>query len=735
MKIQAYTKSVDYYFDQLKVIDGYLSKYAKTYTQKMHTSGKSHLKKAFTSHDEIESALKSSFLEAEMAFDEKSLSEGLHGDVDRERNLLQRRIDMTLNGSAYEKSEVFLPFEYLSSVFNLSDFERFVVMLSFSVELDRKYEKIFGYLNDYASMRYPTVQTACLIYDDRKENYMKHMTKFHSDSKLMKYFFEEETGSLSGTQLKLLAPIKGFLLDSDLETIVLPHFISLYLPDEKPKPLLTHLDIKDKINMYLSNLSVVKGRRIVMNIHGPAGIGKLKQVKHFCHAYKHSGVIVSAQSLYKFYTDGQTAFEKALKQLAQTLLIHQAVLVISDVDIEVHRDLIGSIYHDFLTDMAPFVKVTFALSTKAIPPLTRPDHALTVLRVELDYPQGPVRKGIMERLLETTAYQVAADMEAVASKFVFTPDQIENAIHDAVELSKWEGREIIDSDIFHRACRSQLHHDLDKRAQRIEAGGDWNRLVLPDSSKDTLFEVCSHIKYKNKVLDEWGFKSHLSYGTGLAVLFAGPPGTGKTFSARILAKELNLELYKVDLSQMISKYIGETEKNISALFEEASGSSAILLFDEGDALFGKRTEMKDSHDKYANVETAFLLQKVEAYEGISILTTNFMQNIDPAFLRRFRFVVHFPIPDADSRLDIWKSIYPKQVPVSKHVDFGFLAKKFELTGGHIKNIALSSAFKAASEDSKVDMKAIMLSIQHELSKTGKAVLRSDFGEYAYMLDG
>ncbi len=144
--------------------------------------------------------------------------------------------------------------------------------------------------------------------------------------------------------------------------------------------------------------------------------------------------------------------------------------------------------------------------------------------------------------------------------------------------------------------------------------------------------------------------------------------------------------------------------------------------------------MKDSHDKYANVETAFLLQKVEAYEGISILTTNFMQNIDPAFLRRFRFVVHFPIPDADSRLDIWKSIYPEKVPVSKHVDFNFLAKNFELTGGHIKNVALSSAFKAASENSKVDMKAIMLSIQHELGKTGKAVLRSDFGEYAYMLD-
>lgn len=402
MKRQTYKRNIDYYIDQLKVIDLYLSKYAVRYSKKMHTPGKSHLKKAFTSLDEVENALKSNFLIKDTTSEEgaESQDKGLENKLIDDRNTMARRIDSTLNGDGYEKSDVFLPFEYLSSVFQLSDFERFVVMLSFSVELDRKYEKIFGYLNDYASMRYPTVQTACLIYDDNKEVYMKHMTKFHSDSKLMKYFFEEESASLSGTQLKLLAPIKGFLLDSDLETIVLPHFISLYLPDERPKDLLTHLEIKDQINMYLSNLSVVKGRRIVMNINGPEGIGKLNQVKHFCHAYKHSGVIVSAQNLHSFYMEGQNAFKKALKQLAQTLLIHQAVLVITDINIEDHRDLIGAMYHDFLSDMAPFVKVTFALSQKPIPPLTRPDHALTVLRVKLDYPQGHIRRGIMERLLK-----------------------------------------------------------------------------------------------------------------------------------------------------------------------------------------------------------------------------------------------------------------------------------------------------------------------------------------------
>jgi len=724
MKPTLYKTNSEYLKDQLSVIDHYLADYSKSFADKVHTSGKTHLKKAFTSLDEVQHALNQT-----STFKSRPVN-----TLDQLKTSIQEKVNRTMQNEGYEKSDVFIPFEYLSNVFKLNDFERFVILLSFAVELDRKYEKIFGYLNDYGGLKYPTIQTACMIYSRTRDEYMKCMTQFHSDSKLMKYFFEEENSSLSARQLKLMTMVTGFMLDSDLETIVLPKFIKLYLPDEKPEVLRTHLETKEKIKAYLSNLSMVKGRRVVMNIHGPEGIGKLKQVKYFCHAYEHAAVIMDAQVLNKLFKESHKSYHLALKELAQTLLIHQAVFVLTDIEIDEHRDLIRSVYGDFLSDLAPFVKVSFLLSDKALPSLTRPNQALTVLRIQLQHPKGLVRKKIYTDLLSKYRYDVATDLSAVASKFVFTPDQIENAVHDAVELSKWEGKSLIDSKTFHKACRSQLNHNLDKRAQFIESGGDWDRLILPEQSKDVLREVCTHVKYKSQVLDEWGFKKHLTYGTGLAVLLAGPPGTGKTFSARILAKELDLELYKVDLSQMISKYIGETEKNISALFDDAAGSSAILLFDEGDALFGKRTEMKDSHDRHANVETAFLLQKVEAYEGISLLTTNFMQNIDPAFLRRFRFVVHYPIPDVSSRLRIWEGIYPEPVPVSKHIDFKFLASNFELTGGHIKNIALSSAFKAASCGGKVDMKSIMTSIQHELGKTGKAVLRSDFGEYAYMLD-
>ncbi len=731
MKNTEYTSATGYYKDQLILIDAYINAYLDVFSEKLHTSGQNHLQKSYSTKDQVREQLTYTMFETESGLNEQSK---FTISLNRIQGNIDEKIKKTMVTQDELSSHAFLPFEYLSQVFNLNPFEKFVIMLSFAVELDRKYEKIFSYLNDFASKRYPTIQTACLIFDQNTDNYMKNMTYFHSDSKLMKYFFKSEDSNVSSKQLKLHDSVTNFMLDSNLETILLPEYLQLYLPDEDPGALKVHLDTNNKIENYLSNLTTVKGRRVIMNIYGPEGIGKMKQVKQFCHSYEHAAVIMSFRKLQLFYNEGFKHFTQALKQLAQTVLLHQAVLILTDVNVEDHRDLIKQFYQEFLCDLAPFVKVSFILSDLELPSLTRPEQALTVLRVPMAYPDGKARKELFESAFLEFNIQNTTDLNSVSSKFVFTPDQITNAVHDAVELSKWNGLDYVDSHTMHVACRSQLNHNLDKRAQRIDGGGLWEKLILPDASKDRLIEVCNHVKYKNLVLDDWGFKKHLSYGTGLAVLFAGPPGTGKTFSARILAKELDLELYKVDLSQMISKYIGETEKNISALFDDASGSSAILLFDEGDALFGKRTEMKDSHDRYANVETAFLLQKIEAYEGISILTTNFMQNIDPAFLRRFRFVVHYPIPDIESRLKIWNGIYPDPVPISKHVDFSFLAKNFELTGGHIKNIALTSAFKAASNSGKVDMKCILLSIQYEMGKTGKTVLRSDFGEYAYMLD-
>jgi SpoVK/Ycf46/Vps4 family AAA+-type ATPase len=228
------------------------------------------------------------------------------------------------------------------------------------------------------------------------------------------------------------------------------------------------------------------------------------------------------------------------------------------------------------------------------------------------------------------------------------------------------------------------------------------------------------------VYDEWGFDRKLSLGKGLNVLFAGPSGTGKTMAAEVLAGELGLDLYKIDLSTVVSKYIGDTEKNLARIFAEAATSNAILFFDEADALFGKRSEVKDAHDRYANIEIGYLLQRMEEYEGVVILATNLRKNMDEAFVRRMHFTVEFPFPNAQDRRRIWAHIWPEATPRSAELDADVLARRFELAGGNIRNIALAAAFLAASDGGVVTMAHLLHATRREYQKMGKIVTDGEF---------
>jgi SpoVK/Ycf46/Vps4 family AAA+-type ATPase len=231
------------------------------------------------------------------------------------------------------------------------------------------------------------------------------------------------------------------------------------------------------------------------------------------------------------------------------------------------------------------------------------------------------------------------------------------------------------------------------------------------------------------VYSDWGFEKKLSLGKGLNVLFSGPSGTGKTMAAEIVAHELQLDLYKIDLSTIVSKYIGETEKNLNRIFKEGQASNAILFFDEADAIFGKRSEVKDAHDRYANIEIAYLLQKMEEYDGMVVLATNFRKNIDDAFSRRMHFTLDFPVPDELDRKRIWLNIFPGNAPLDKDIDFDFLARQFQITGGNIKNIALGAAFLAAQNGNLINMKNIIRATKREYQKMGKLCTEDDFADY------
>jgi SpoVK/Ycf46/Vps4 family AAA+-type ATPase len=234
-----------------------------------------------------------------------------------------------------------------------------------------------------------------------------------------------------------------------------------------------------------------------------------------------------------------------------------------------------------------------------------------------------------------------------------------------------------------------------------------------------LRDICAQVRHHYRVYVGWGFGAKLRRGKAISALFSGPSGTGKTMAAEVLAHDLQLDLYKVDLSGVVSKYIGETEKNLAKIFAEAETGNAILFFDEADALFGKRTEVSDAHDRYANIETSYLLQRIEDYQGVVILATNLRQNIDEAFTRRIRFVVQFPFPEADSRLRIWQTLFPPQAPVSADVDLGSLARALPVAGGSIKNIVLHAAFLAAADDGVIDRRHVLRGARLEFDKIGK----------------
>src|SRR4030095_4285457 len=331
------------------------------------------------------------------------------------------------------------------------------------------------------------------------------------------------------------------------------------------------------------------------------------------------------------------------------------------------------------------------------------------------------------------AGDLGMDISALASKFKFTGGQIRDAAATAENLARFRDSEAVAVTMpdLYDACRLHSNQKLASLARKITPKYAWDDIVLPGDRLDQLREICNHVKYHERVYSQWGFDRKLSLGKGLSILFAGPSGTGKTMAADIIAGALGLDLYKIDLSIVVSKYIGETEKNLSQIFTEAETSNSILFFDEADALFGRRSEVKDSHDRYANIEIGYLLQRMEEYEGVVILATNFRKNMDEAFVRRLHFTVEFPFPNEEDRRRIWEGVWPTDVPRDPGLDLEFLARRFQVAGGNIRNIALAAAFLAADDSGVVGMPHLLRATQREYQKMGKILLDGEFEQQGH----
>ena len=326
-------------------------------------------------------------------------------------------------------------------------------------------------------------------------------------------------------------------------------------------------------------------------------------------------------------------------------------------------------------------------------------------------------------------YHLKMDCVSTAIKFKLTTEEICKA---AVRLAI-SGQKEPDSAAIARVCAEVLEPAAQGNIKLVRSGYTLDDLKLPVEQKQQLHNICAHVWQRHKVFDEWNMESRFAYGRNVSALFVGPPGTGKTMAVHVLADMLEIPLYRIDISQIVDKYIGETEKRLEEVFNTAEKNNAILFFDEADSIFGKRSEVNEAKDKYANTEVSYILQRMEEYDGIVILATNYKKNIDEAFMRRIRYLVEFTLPSEDIRRQIWESSFAPEVPL-EDVNFEYLARQFELAGGNIKNIVLNAVFKAASEGQPVGMLHILESIRTENLKMGRKMITQDFAEYGVLLD-
>ncbi len=317
------------------------------------------------------------------------------------------------------------------------------------------------------------------------------------------------------------------------------------------------------------------------------------------------------------------------------------------------------------------------------------------------------------------------ELEILAGQFALSSGQIIAASSSAMSQALQAGRTLQSADLF-EAARLHSGHHLADLAHKIEPRYQWDDLVLPETPITMLREMVNMVQSRPLVLETWGLGRKLTAGAGISALFSGPPGTGKTLAAQIMANQLGVDLYRIDLSTVVSKYVGETEKNLERIFSEASESNAILFFDEADTIFGKRSEVKDAHDRYANIEVGYLLQRMESYNGVAILATNLRANLDDAFTRRLQFIVNFPFPDQEYRLRIWQVLMPPDLPLADDLDLKTMAKRFKLAGGSIRNIIVSAAYLAAADGGRVNMPHLLHGAKREIQKMGKLLQENDY---------
>lgn len=646
-------------------------------------------------------------------------------ETNRKRlDLLEEEI--TKKVTTCQKMGVALTLPRLMEMFGLSNVEMQAIIVCLAPELSKKYDTIYGYLQDDITRKKPTIDLILDLFCETTADKWRMRALFNSEAKLFRSGILQpidDPGSPSGssdlaTFVKVDRRIVNFILGNNGLDIRLKQFISQNPPDCSLEEVLVDQTIKERLYNLVSHhlQNQEQGQKSVINLHGPHGAGKHQLAQAICRELNCPLLCLDLDLL----TTNAAELENNLQLAFREGLLTRSIIYLDNISNVTTSEHGKGILKKIAQIISEFGWLVFLAGEKDWNCQSCFER-MRFTSIHLPVADVPLREKVWQHVFADETVEVQKDWSGMlAPRFALTPGQINNVVRFAQTRQQMGGEEkkIPLADYF-AGCRMQSAHNLEELSVKVEPKYHWEDIVLAQDKKDLLREICNQIKHQYQVFSQWGFARKVTYGRGLSVLFSGPPGTGKTMASQVIANELQLDLYKIDLSSVVSKYIGETEKNLSKIFLEAERSNAILFFDEADALFGKRTEVKDAHDRYANIETSYLLQKIEEYEGMVIMATNLRSNMDEAFSRRIRFIVEFPFPDVELRSLIWKNHFPKEAPLAGEIDYDYLAKRFQVAGGNIKNIVLNSAFLAADKNEPITMEHILHGVKREFEKIGK----------------
>jgi Winged helix domain, variant/ATPase family associated with various cellular activities (AAA) len=641
------------------------------------------------------------------------------------------------------------PFVRLAERFELNPFEQFCITATLALEIDRnKYGKAYSLLQDDVTRKQPSVELLLRLYDGFNQRERWEGTRaFDSSAPLRRWnllrLAAREAGDPAtafGRRVELDDRIARYLLAlgdlgpqlEDVAAVGGWDAAALQTPPDQR--------IEDRLAALVADPPGSGGgpSRLVVHVHGRSGAGRRSLIAAVCRRRALRLIRIDAGRLLALPA---AAFDETLLMLAREPLLENAALCLENVDPLLSGE--ASPAQALMTAIETLrgtASVLFLLGQRRwLPESLARGGALHSVGLELPDAAEARRRwaaALAQDELDPTAGGVEHVARELGGRFALSPGQIQDAVAAARLRAQWRdaAHGVTLADLY-QGCRDQCGHRLATLARQVTTGFGWDDLIVPVTQRNQLRELEMAIRNLRGVLDDWNFESRLPYGRGITALFSGPSGTGKTMAAGILARELGLDLYQIDLSRVVSKYIGETERNLDRIFEEAENANAMLFFDEADALFGKRSAIKDAHDRYANIEVAYLLQKMEEREGVTILATNLRANIDEAFLRRIRFVVEFPLPEHAQRLEIWRGSLPKEVRLAADVDLAALASRFRLSGGSIVNISLAAASLAYAPGGVIGMKHLLHATKRELQKLGMQYHESDFAPELTVVSG